>query len=87
MSEDIIERAARAMSGRAAYIMIGADPSQMSADPRELVRAAIATLREPTEDMLDAASRTFPPSAFDNDYERYLNIKRVWQAMIGEALR
>lgn len=47
-------------------------------DLHDLARAAIAAMREPTQDMKDAH-----PFTFDGGYEA----AEVWQAMIDAALR
>jgi len=70
MSEmTMVEVVALAISG-------GDDPANILAIHRERARLAIAAMREPTPQMIDAG----------DDVER-IAVRPIWQAMIDEALR
>jgi hypothetical protein len=76
---EMLERVARAIAKREAEIMMGADRSQMAADPRELARAAMEEMRTLTDDML-AAGRDRPYVEADQ------NTRYCWGQMINRAL-
>jgi len=77
----MVDRVARAIGVREAEIMLGAPPG-VCADTRELARAAIAAMREPTDAMVDAAVEF----TSDAPTGRRQSV-RVWQAMIDAALK
>lgn len=71
-----------AMVDRVAGFLRDEDEIQISDRYRRLARTALAAMREPTQQMLVAASK-IPGGGFQNSHSDL----EVWQAMIDEALK
>lgn len=82
MSE-MIDRVARAIAAREAEIMVGADPTHQSADPRALARAAIEAMREPTDAMTYSGSWAVGPGG---SAAKKAELAKAYRAMIDAAL-
>lgn len=84
---EMVERVARAIGGEVEWHFPETTCSKAQLarrdEHRRLARAAIAVMREPTEDMV-MASNTFP--IFTKLLE-IGNSERIWQAMIDAALK
>lgn len=81
MSNEMIELVGRAIGLRRAEIMFGSDPTQQISDDRELAKAAIKAMREPTHKMICAALDDWEKQKYCQSYSD------SWKAMIDAALK